>query len=119
MLQVGQTLVFVPSSRRGQPTEVTVTKVGRRWADIEPPYIGRVDIDTLSVDGGNHSSPGRCYLSMEDYETEKATNQAWLDFWRTIDRKHSRPKGVTVEVIHNVVEILGLESEFRQAADGR
>jgi hypothetical protein len=120
-LNVGQTLVFVPSGfRRGQPTEVTVTKIGRKWADIEGTfYTDRIEIDTLHADGGKYSSPGRCYLSREEYETEKATGDAWWAFSRTIDGEHSAPEGVTAETIQNVVKQLGLEEEFRRRMELR
>lgn len=57
MLQVGQQLWYVPNdSRRGEARFVTVTQVGRKWAQISP--TSRISIETLAVDAGRLSSPG-------------------------------------------------------------
>lgn len=51
MLTVGQKLWLVPMERHyGQPCEVVVTKIGRKWASISGYYRGtRIDINTLIV----------------------------------------------------------------------
>lgn len=47
-LVVGMTLLYVPNDlRRGEPREVTVTKVGRKWADTSIRL--RISVTTLEV----------------------------------------------------------------------
>ena len=104
MLTVGQKLWCVPSQRRGSPHEVTVEKVGRKWANIG--YRDRIDIETLRIDGGEYSSPGTCYVSKQAYEDEIKLGQAWEAFRRSID--YSTPKGITIERIQEAQKILGI-----------
>lgn len=65
MYTEGQTLWLVPSRYRhsGEPREVTITKVGRKWLTLNNGY--RAAVDGLALDGGEYSSPGVCYLTRE------------------------------------------------------
>ena len=65
-LTVGQELLYVPAYHRKKPRMVKVIKVGRRWATLD--NRSRIDMQTLEADGGDYSSPGRCYNSPEEYE---------------------------------------------------
>lgn len=97
-LQVGQKLWFVPrDSRRGEPYEVTVEKIGRKWAQIG--RRGQVDVVTMSVDGGNYLSPGQCYENRAAYEAERALQAAWCDFRKKVDRSWAPPDGATMDAI--------------------
>ena len=97
-LRVGQRLWFVPNDRRsGAPYEVTVEKIGRKWALIG--YRRRIDVETLKVDGGNYTSPGQCYEDRAAYETEVALQSAWSDFQQKVRSAWSVPEGVTMDEI--------------------
>jgi hypothetical protein len=105
-LIVGQKLWFVPSDRRGNPYKVTVEKVGRKWA-----YIGsrlRIDIETMWADGGEYSSPGRCYFSQEDHAREVSLIAAWHSFRQKLDHFHYPPKGIDESIINHVIKALRL-----------
>lgn len=102
-LQVGQQLWYVPNKRPGQPYFVTVLKVGRKWAEIG--HRRRISIEGLFVDGGQYSSPGRCYLSKEDHEKEVALNSAWARFME-MARYANRPEGVRLSQIENAARSL-------------
>lgn len=94
MLQVGQTLWYVNSDRRrGEPCEVRVKKVGRKWAELEPAWIGRVNIETLWIDGGQYASPGRCYYDREQHAREVRVNELWRDLRNRMP--YSPPTGMT------------------------
>jgi hypothetical protein len=85
-LVVGQKLIYVPNFKRGaKPYEVTVERVGRKWAYLANNQ-GRIDSD-LHADGGNYSSPGRCYGSWTEYEETTALYKAWGEFKADIQRK--------------------------------
>lgn len=95
-LQVGQKLWFVPRDRRsGAPCEVTVEKIGRKWARIGR---ARVDLDTLVVDGGIYLSPGRCYEDRAAYEAKAARDVALSELRQKINQM-TPPDSVTVDAI--------------------
>ena len=75
MLRVGQKLWWVGnrSAGDGRQREVTVVSVGRKWAtlDCKSGYPIRNDIETLWADGKGFWSPGRCYLSKQEYDDER------------------------------------------------
>ena len=90
-LKVGDRLWFVPNERRGgDPYEVEVRSVGRKWASIAPPGWHReeyrIDITTLGADGGKYSSPGRAYRDRAEYEAKQALFKAWSGFLDTLNR---------------------------------
>lgn len=75
--KIGQTLYFVPS--RGKPFEVTISSVGYTWLYFLNRRL-RVDKEMLIADGGNYSSPGQCYVSVEEYDLHVKTRDRWQDF---------------------------------------
>lgn len=107
-LTVGQTLWYVPHQRyesgRDRGTEVTVIKVGRKWADLNR-GIPRISIQTMQADGGQYSSPGRCYLSRDEWLAEITLNAIWRDFASRIGGQ-SPPDGVTEDAIRQAAELL-------------
>jgi hypothetical protein len=107
-LAVGQKLWFVPSDTRYNkgPQECEVAKIGRKWAYLN--WRGyRLDINSLRVDGGDYSSPGRCWLSVEEYESHVNSRAVWDAFRKAIDYKPI-PDGVTVEHIEEAARLLKL-----------
>lgn len=108
-LQVGQKLWYVPNDKRwGKEQEIEVTKVGRKWANVG--YLGRIDIETLSVDGRGYSSPGQCYLSREEWERNEVLSDAWWEFKELIKKTNKRPEGITIESIEQAKRLLGLDA---------
>lgn len=108
-LYVGQTLYYVPYERRYSIKEqsVTVEKIGRKWVEISPHWVGRIDIQTLAVDGGAYMSPGRCWLSEDLYKQHVEANDAWSrlknKIWAT-----SRPSTVSLAEIQAAAALLGV-----------
>lgn|SRR5262245_22715503 len=111
-LQVGQRLWYVSrDSRYSTNREVEVTRLGRKWAYLDGNERCRIDIETLTVDGGEYISPGRCYLSREEYEAERVLYSAWGRLQRDL-RDHDRsPEGVTLEDIKQARALLRLEEK--------
>jgi hypothetical protein len=115
-LVVGQKLLFVREDRlaisyqRGrnetidQATELTVERLGRKWARCGSYRVHRY---TLDVDGDGYGSPGRCYLSREHYAAEKAADRAW----RALSTKllHRPDNGPSAEAIRQAAALLGVE----------
>lgn len=99
-LIVGAKLYYVPhDSRRHSPRHVTVTRVGRKWADIDSGQ--RIDVKTLAVDAGGYSSPGRCWRSEEEYTRHAQLQEAWRAFRALVDKEWEAPAGVTMNQIEN------------------
>lgn len=110
-LTVGQKLWWVGVWSRVGVTaesgrEVTITSVGRKWAGIDRPDT-RVDIHSLVADGGEYSSPGRCYLSREDYEREYILRREWEWLKRMFPARP--PAHITPDAIQLIASVIGLE----------
>jgi hypothetical protein len=104
MFEVGQKLWFVRSYRAGGPQEVTVEKVGRRWATLNI----RLRCDASGcVDGGQYSSPGHCYVSREAYELKMFRIGAWQGFKRSLERA-TMPDHLTTDELTQIAEQLGI-----------
>jgi len=108
---VGQ-VVWVEIERNRKPAgeEATVTKVGRKWADVSGGHGRRFDIETWDLDGGRYSSPGNVYPCRDAREKEISRIRAWRNLSDAIDRyRYSAPPNVTIETIQQAAELLGLE----------
>lgn len=103
-LTVGQQLYYVPSQRRAEPGFVTVTKVGRKWAEIGPNR--RVNMETMALDGGGYSSPGTCYLSKEEHDAEVELRDTWARFRELMDGCYGVPDGIRPSQIENAARAL-------------
>lgn len=106
-LQVGQKLWYV-SIRHGESHEAVVTKVGRKWATIGEGWRAQlIDLVTMQADGKGYSSPGRCYLSREAHEMERARSDTWSRFVNVVKYKNC-PAGVTTDDIKQAMQLLKL-----------
>lgn len=102
-LAVGDRLWLVERTWNGFPRqyEVVVSKVGRVWAHISDVdradrSHGRIDLETLAVDGGQYISPGRCFRSQAEYEERLRLAEAWDDFRKQVSQQHRRPDHLTI-----------------------
>jgi len=78
----------------------TVLRVGRKWAVMD---CRRVNLETLEIDGGDYSSPGRCYLSQEHYEQENRRRRAWNELRYRVNDSGKPPSHLTTEAIERVL----------------
>ena len=110
MFTVGQEL-FASFGRNRHKNECTMTisKVGRKWLELDDGRY-RANIETLDIDGGQDSSPGKCYVSKQDYDDEVALTEAWASLTRHFPL-YSKPKHVTVEDIEQAKKLLGLTNQ--------
>ena len=107
-LQVGQRLWFVPKDTRfRKPNWVEIEKIGRKWATLGR-NAGRVDMNTLYLDGQGYTSPGRCYLSEEEWQDAQRAEDVWRRFVQQINYGR-RPRAATVQQIEQAAALLGIE----------
>ena len=91
----------------GQPGRTgTVEKIGSRWGMFGDRKGTRFDLKTLHIDGGDHGSPGRAWLSEEAWEAEKERCIGWELFRRAVGRYHSPPDDLTTDEIRQMLAIL-------------
>lgn len=110
-LLAGQELWLVPSARYlGDPSLVTVGKVGRKWAEVKDgkfdSVIGRINVETLFLDGDGYTSAGRCWLNRADWEAETSRQSAWEGLRRSIDRTYDAPPHVSHDSIKQIIALL-------------
>jgi len=116
---IGQKLYFVSSNRSWNPShtiepgeEVEITKIGNKWVTISsgnPDYRFEKTDPSMTIDGRAFASPGKCYLTKEEYETKRRTQNLWLEFHRMLSNQFSCPPGTTLDNILKAAEILGVE----------
>ena len=108
-VKVGQELCCVNSDhRRGPGRPVTIKKIGRVWLTVDNGYgrDWRVDPESLRVDGGQHQSPGQCYLSEAEYLSERDRNRAWQSLKLWFRDAHHAPNHVTTAAMKAIQAIL-------------
>jgi hypothetical protein len=107
-IQVGQKIWLKPTARRSTaPIEVEITKIGRKYFEVEPGRYGRFYINTLTQDGGEYISNYQGYLSLEDIERDQRAAKLMY-----LIRQRIAPFGgscLTHEQIESISKILDLE----------
>lgn len=110
--KVGDVVWFVDNDRRQRrngPEAVTVSKAGRKWVEYHDGRR-RFDRETLLVDGGKYSSPGRIWRSVAEYEAHSDLQNAWSRFRTAASSAYGpAPEGVTKEDIDQAMRLLKLE----------
>jgi hypothetical protein len=112
--KVGQKLWFerTLNAKPGTGEDVIVTKVGRKWVDLAkasyPTHKGyRVAVDSVNVDGGNYSSPGRVWASEEEAQDNLERVAEWNRLRDDVYRLYScPPKGMTKDDITKLREAI-------------
>lgn len=105
MISVGQTLCFVGAHRfNAGARDVVVTKVGRKWAQLDNRY--RIDIQTLEADGAGYTSPGRCYISRAEFEDEQRRNEVWSALRKAVNSHNRLPDTISTSQIESILKIL-------------
>ena len=106
--KVGDT-VFVAFNERptSRNTEAEVTKVGRKWVEIQNGRY-RFNRDTLYIDGKDYGPPGRVWRTKEEYEDHAETSRMWSSLKRFVYDNHQIPQGVTKEKILQASALLGM-----------
>lgn len=98
--------------RAADLVQAVVTKIGRRWAylSVHDRPAHRIALGTDYLDGGDYSSPGRVWESVEAFADSETRAVAWREFRNLIDRHHYAPRGATPENLLRICGILGISS---------
>lgn len=103
----GENLFWVPTNFREKKINVTVTKIGRKWAYLSNGY--KIDKNSLkSPPKDNLISPGRCFLSHQDYLDKKKIYEKFEKIKRVLQHIDKLPDDVTLENLKKVEELLQL-----------
>lgn len=110
-MKPGDKLYRIPTMRHGgNEREVTVTKVGRKWASLNNGERCLVDGEPFGChpeDGGEYTSRADYWPSREAYQAVRDLKQAWERFRQLVDSYPNRPpEGITVENIRYVRRML-------------
>jgi hypothetical protein len=104
-VKLGQKLWFVPTGRSYAAREITIEKVGRRWAYFDN-GSKRCDVATLVVDAHGYAAPGALFESEEIY---KANISREIAFSSLRQRLGYRPEqGVSEQDIRQAARLLGI-----------
>jgi hypothetical protein len=87
------------------PSEVTVIKIGRKWAEID--HGRRISIETMWVDHGQYTSSERCYASIEERQNERALEREWDAFRKAIGNLWHSPT-TNIDSIRQAGALLGV-----------
>ena len=112
-ITVGQQLWFVPKhirpdGRGEQPRFMAVTKIGRKWLQID--WLNRRASIETGVVFHEHSlerSLGHCYADRDAHQAEADLAKAWQEFRQRVDRLHLVPLLVTQEWLIEARRIIG------------
>lgn len=108
-LTVGQKLFYVPRNRfGGEPREVTVVKIGRKWAHLDLPDE-RIDRETLEVYSGGYMAHAKVWRSREEWEVATRLEGDWGAFMKWLRNKWQVPEGVTSSDIRTAAKALGCD----------
>lgn len=106
-LSVGQQLWFVPWEKyMGKPRYITVTKIGRVWAQTSERY--RIHILTGKPYNGEEPTRATLYPDHETHARQMAIKSAWAWIRRAITYRDGPPDDVTVHDIETAMDLLRL-----------
>ena len=111
---VGQVLYYVPESRYNQSKYVTITKVGRIWLSCDGMRISK---ETLRADGYGYASPGKCWLSKEEYDRYRELCKAWEELKSRIRDRYQPSKDLSVDDIQGVIQLLFYGEKVKELSE--
>jgi hypothetical protein len=105
-VEVGQKFFAVyPSYRQAddpRTEEITVTKVGRKWAHFGEGWLtGRFEIEDGSIDGN-----GKVYASRAQWDQERAMETAWAAVRNKVSGMWRLPEHLTVADLAELKRLL-------------
>lgn len=107
-LTPGQVVWYVPNYGSTYARDLTITKVGRKWAETDSRGL-RVEIGTNVVSERDYGERGIIHESKEVAAELARLDAAWNDLRIDAYNRRSRPAHMTLETIAAARRLLGLE----------
>lgn len=101
-----------PSDRR-EPEATVVTKVGRKWFEVERVKHERYSIETLKNDSKGYSTSSRIILSLLDYRNEQEYALLLSTIRKEFDFYNSRK--FTLEQLRQIAKVLNNEQNDKRS----
>jgi hypothetical protein len=103
-LKPGDKVWFVPWRRHhGNARELTVMKVGRKWATLmEGRWEWRANAATWVMDSGDNKAPGVLYASEAEWRVKIEAEGAWRSLREFMRDRNNPPPGLAVEDIRAI-----------------
>jgi hypothetical protein len=114
-IKEGQEVYYLYYGHRLKKSEndliaTTVTKVGRKWFEVDYAKGQRFSIEDLKNDGKGYSSSSRIILSLWDYKNQKEYSRL-MDRVTHYFRNYGKP---TLEQIRQVAQVLNIEQGVQE-----
>jgi hypothetical protein len=103
-LKVGQTLYFASGQQWIPSGNVTVTRIGRKWAYLSNGR--RMSKESFVVDGVGFTSPGCCWLSKEEHDAQLGRQRTWASIWALVGSARRAPAHLTIEELQAIEGLL-------------
>lgn len=108
----GDTFYVMFKCRSRRPEDVTVTSVGRIWANVDNRSY-RIRISDQQVVERNFGVVGHAYRTKQEHDDSELLNSLWRKFASSINRGYRPPDGITAQHIKSAAELLGISLENR------
>lgn len=103
--KVGQEVYVVPFDKRSQPQSATITKIARKWMDLEPSWVGPISKEDGTVKPQAGLMPrAKAWPSKEAYEEHEKLNEIWRGIVQRMG--HNRPPHIGEEGLAKILEVL-------------
>lgn len=110
-MEIGQKVYLRPQNnaarRSTEIKEATITKVGRKYFEVEPKWYGRFEIETMYQDGGDYTPNYQAYFSLEEIEEEKELNKLHREVGKFFTG-YGKPD-ISPSQIRAIADILGIK----------
>jgi hypothetical protein len=103
--EIGQKLLYVPTSRGSHPEIVTITKIGRVWVECGPyTHFRKGDLPVLTKDGR-----GEIFESEAAYRQYRERVALWGALLSKIRYLHAPPVHVSTDDVRQIAGLLKIE----------
>lgn len=84
--------------------ESKISKIGRKYFELEDRHLGRFFIDSMSQDGGKYVGDYQCYLSIKEIEEEKEREGLVREISVSFEKVRSKLALSQLKAIHDIIQ---------------
>ena len=106
--EVGQSVFVVDTMRPNAPItyDAKITKVGRKWAQLEPSHLGRFDLSNGEVDAGGYHRSQKVWRSEGEYRAFVKRRRRWARVCDAASARWQVPAHITDNDLSDLERIL-------------